>query len=126
MPLCPVISIVDDDDQVRISLGSLLRSYGYTIQLFENAQHFIASGLASATDCLISDIQMPGMSGVSMYERLASQGIHTPVIFITASVDHASKLAAQRLGAVGYLTKPFDGQSLIKCVEAALSPASLD
>jgi len=118
---CSVISIVDDDDDVRVSLGSLLRSYGYTILLFDCAEQFLESGQAAATDCLISDIQMPGMSGLGMFENLVSQGVHLPVIFITASVDPAMRLAAQRLGAAAYLMKPFDGAPLLACIETALS-----
>lgn len=117
----PVISIVDDDDYVRVSLGSLVRSYGYTTQLFDSAEHFIASNLASGTDCLVSDIQMPGMNGLRMYERLRATGISPPVIFITASPDDAPRLWAQKLGAAGYLSKPFDGQALMTCIEAALN-----
>ena len=86
----------------------------------------MASGQAEDTDCLISDIQMPGMSGLGMFERLVSQGIHIPVIFITASVDQATKMAAQRLGATGYLMKPFDGAPLLAFIKTALSSKSPD
>lgn len=120
----PVISIVDDDDYVRVSLGSLVRSYGYTTQLFDSAEQFIASSLASGTDCLVSDIQMPGMNGLRMYEKLRSSGISPPVIFITASPDDAPRVSAQKLGAAGYLSKPFDGQALMMCIEGALKLAS--
>lgn len=121
MPTCPIISIVDDDDYVRVSLGSLLRSYGYTIQLFDSAEHFVSSELMPITDCLISDIQMPGMSGLSMCEHLIARGIQIPVIFMTASAEPAPRLAAQRLGAAGYLTKPFDEQPLLACIQIALN-----
>lgn len=122
MPTCPIISIVDDDDYVRVSLGSLLRSYGYAIQLFDSAEQFVSSELMPVTDCLISDIQMPGMTGLDMCEHLIAQGIQIPVIFMTASAEPAPRLAAQRLGAAGYLTKPFDEQPLIECIQAALNP----
>lgn len=117
----PVISIVDDDDYVRVSLGSLVRSYGYITQLFDSAEQFIASNLAGDTDCLVSDIQMPGMNGLRMYEWLRSSGISPPVIFITASPDDAPRLSAQKLGAAGYLSKPFEGQALMTCIESALN-----
>ena len=120
----PVISIVDDDDYVRISLGSLLRSYGYVTHLFDSAEQFLSSDLASGTDCLVSDIQMPGMNGLRMYERLQARGINPPVIFITASPDETPRLAASQLGACGYLSKPFDGPALVACIERALNPAS--
>lgn len=120
MPTCPVICIVDDDDYVRVSLGSLLRSYGYAIRLFESAETFLESHAASATDCLVSDIQMPGMSGLQMYEILLSQGMSPPVIFITAAFDDASRFTAHRLGAAGYLLKPFDGLALVTGIQGAL------
>lgn len=121
MPTSAIISIVDDDDYVRLSLGSLLRSYGYNIQLFDSAEHFLCSELMGVTDCLISDIQMPGMSGLNMCEHLIAQGVQIPVIFMTASAEPAPRLAAQRLGAAGYLTKPFDEQPLVACIQAALN-----
>lgn len=120
MPTCPVICIVDDDDYVRVSLGSLLRSYGYAIRLFESAETFLESQAASTIDCLVSDIQMPGMSGLQMYESLLSQGITPPVIFITAAFDDASRFTAHRLGAAGYLLKPFDGLALVAGIQSAL------
>jgi FixJ family two-component response regulator len=116
----PAIAIVDDDDNVRTSLDSLLRSYGYSVHLYEDAETFLATGMIASMDCVVSDIQMPGMSGLQMYQRLLTHGHDIPVIFITASADDAPRLAAAKLGACCYLSKPFDGQSLIDCLDIAL------
>ncbi|OQR31720.1 hypothetical protein BWR59_14400 [Pseudomonas sp. Bc-h] len=118
----PAIAIIDDDDNVRTSLDSLLRSYGYSVHLYDDAESFLASPMATSMDCLVSDIQMPGMNGLQMYQHLLMQGYHIPVVFITASADEAPRLAAARLGACCYLSKPFDGQSLINCLDIALTP----
>lgn len=115
-----IISVVDDDEVVRVSVGSLLRSHGYATHLFASAEAFMSSTVTQRCDCLVSDIQMPGMSGLQMYESLLGRGLRLPVIFITASLDGPPRQWASRLGAAGYLVKPFAGQALIDCVEYVL------
>ncbi|MCL6702849.1 response regulator [Pseudomonas sp. T1.Ur] len=115
------IAIIDDDDNVRSSLDSLLRSYGYSVHLYENAETFLTSGMVVSMDCIVSDIQMPGMNGLQMYQRLLDQGYLTPVIFITASTEDSPRFAARKLGACCYLAKPFEGQHLINCLATALN-----
>lgn len=114
------IAIIDDDNFVRTSLSSLLRSYGYSVHLYESAEALLESGMIHLLDCLVSDIQMPGMSGLHMYQRLLREGHTIPVIFITASAAPAPRLTATELGARCYLSKPFDGAHLIACLEMAL------
>ncbi|MCU1758793.1 response regulator [Pseudomonas sp. 14P_8.1_Bac3] len=114
------IAIIDDDDNVRSSLDSLLRSYGYSVHLYDSAETFLTSGRVISTACIVSDIQMPGVNGLQMYQHLLAQGHVIPVIFITASADDAPRVAASKLGACCYLSKPFDGQSLINCLDIAL------
>lgn len=116
----PLIAVIDDDEHVRSSLDSLLRSYGYGVCLYDDAESFLASAMILGVDCLVSDIQMPGMNGLQMYQQLRASGVETPVIFITASADWAPRQAATRLQACCYLTKPFDGQRLIECLDNAL------
>ncbi|MFJ3487634.1 response regulator transcription factor [Pseudomonas sp. NPDC090202] len=116
----PVIAIIDDDENVRISLSSLLRSYGYMARLYDSAEDFLAADNIAGLHCLVSDIQMPGKSGLQMYQQLLAQGIRLPVIFITASSDQAPRLLAEQLGAKCYLPKPFDGEDLIGCLRVAL------
>jgi FixJ family two-component response regulator len=116
----PAIAVIDDDENVRVSLDSLLRSLGYSVHLFDSAEQFLASRSIEAMNCLVSDIQMPGASGLQMYEQLLSAGHSTPVIFITASAHQAPRQAAQKLGACCYLSKPFDDEQLIACLDIAL------
>ncbi|CAI8904576.1 Response regulatory domain-containing protein [Pseudomonas sp. IT-347P] len=118
------IAIIDDDDNVRSSLDSLLRSYGYSVHLYENAETFLNSDIIVSMDCIVSDIQMPGMNGLQMYQHLLEQGYLIPVIFITASAEDAPRLAAFKLGACCYLSKPFEGQSLISCLAIALKSSN--
>lgn len=120
----PHIAIIDDDDHVRSSLDSLLRSYGYSVYLYGDAESFLACGIINDMDCVVSDIQMPGMNGLQMYQQLRARGHETPVIFITASADAAPRQTAARMGACCYLSKPFEGQQLIHCLDEALAPAS--
>ncbi|WP_408371624.1 MULTISPECIES: response regulator transcription factor, partial [unclassified Paraburkholderia] len=82
--ITPVVSIVDDDSAVRVALSSLIRSLGWDARMYESAEEFLASGQAAHTSCLISDIRMPGMSGIEMHERLRAQGHAPATIFISA------------------------------------------
>src|SRR5262252_3129443 len=79
-----LIAIVDDDALARDGIGELIESLGYKAIAFESAQHFLASSVLAETTCLITDVQMPGLSGLELQEALQSQGNHTPVIVITA------------------------------------------
>lgn len=116
-----VVSVVDDDESVRTALDSLLRSYGYTVQVYPNAQAFLASTGPRDTRCLISDIQMPGMSGIQMYDELLARGITVPVIFITGYQGAPPRVSANAPQPVAYFPKPFPCGELMACVEEALS-----
>ncbi len=83
MPQAAVVSVVDDDESVRNALDSLLRSNGYTVRTYADAETFLASSGPHDTRCLISDIQMPGMSGTQLHDELSARGMNIPVIFIT-------------------------------------------
>jgi len=120
MPPTPIIAIVDNDESVLIALDSLLRSSGYTVQAYPSAQAFLESSGPLSTACLISDIQMPGMCGVQMYEQLSAQGIHIPAIFITGNHLAPLQLSANARPPVGYFPKPFKADHLIACIELAL------
>lgn len=119
----PNLAIVDDDSHILLSLDSLLRACGYSVQLFDSAEKLLASDTLSALDCMVSDIQMPGMSGLQMYQKLLDRGYSIPVIFITASSDSASRGFAEKLGACDYLAKPFDSDDLIDSIEGAIHAA---
>ena len=116
-----MISIVDDDESVRESTSSLVRSLGYRAAAFPTAEAFLNSRFLEETSCVITDIQMEGLSGVDLQDRLAQAGSEVPIIFITAFPDERTEFRVLRAGAVGYLTKPFSDARLIACLESALS-----
>ena len=118
-----LISIVEDDESVRASLRRLLRSFGYAVEAFASATEFLASPRLTETDCLITDINMPAMSGLELFQRLIAIGRPIPTILITAYPDEAAKARAIRDGAFCYLTKPFDDEMLLRCVRLAIDGA---
>jgi FixJ family two-component response regulator len=101
-----VISIVDDDRAVRLALGSFLRSLGWEVRMYESAEEFLASGQAAHTSFLISDVRMPGMSGIEMHERLRAQGHAPATIFVTAYPTPSLQAKAASNGALALLQKP--------------------
>jgi len=116
----PVISIVDDDEDVREATKSLVRSLGYNALTFCSAEEFLGSAHVTATACLIADVQMPGMSGIELQERLIADGSRIPVIFVTAFPQEKLQGHVIKRGAIGYLRKPFDEGRLIECIDTAL------
>jgi FixJ family two-component response regulator len=119
----PLISIVDDDEGVRLAVNGLMRSLGFTARAFPSADEFLRSGDAIRTSCLICDIQMPNMSGLELQAHLTAQGHRIPVIFITAFPNDGVAAQAMRAGALRLLIKPFDHTALIEGVTAALAGA---
>jgi FixJ family two-component response regulator len=120
LPQIPVISIIDDDASVRAATNRLVRSLGYAVLSFASADEFLRSPQARDSSCVIADVQMPGMSGVELQSLMRSQGSRVPMIFITAFPDESIRARALNGGAVCFLTKPFDGPTLIKYLDAAL------
>src|ERR1700688_1246569 len=116
----PVISIVDDDEAVRLALRSLVRSLGYVSNVFASAEEFLGSSQLNETSCLISDIQMPGMNGIELQNRLRILDHCTPIIFVTAFPDERNRALALEAGAIGFLEKPFDGRAMVHLIQAAL------
>ena len=117
----PIISIVDDDDSIRVAAGDLVTSLGFVALTFASAEAFLQSGDATRTSCLITDIQLPGMSGLDLQDRLRAEGYRLPIIFITAFPEPKLKRRAEAAGAVAFLVKPFDGRELIARIEEILS-----
>jgi FixJ family two-component response regulator len=115
-----LVAIVDDDDSVRGTLKELLRAAGFSSQTFKSAEDFLGSGHQQDTACLITDIRMPGMSGLELQARLNVERCRIPTIFITAHGDEEMRFQALRAGAVEFLPKPFDDEVLIESVRAAL------
>jgi FixJ family two-component response regulator len=116
----PVISIIDDDESVRGATRSLVRSLGFTAQTFASAEDFLQSPRVNDSSCVITDVQMPGLSGVELQSRLLAQGCRIPIIFITAFPDENVEARAMKAGAICFLSKPFDGSTLIKYLDVAL------
>jgi FixJ family two-component response regulator len=115
-----LIAIVDDDDSVRSAVHGVLNSVGLKTRSFSSAEEFLRSGDQSETACLITDIQMPGMSGLELQATLAEEDFRIPIIFITAYGDAKTRTHAMRGGAVEFLAKPFDDDVLLESVRAIL------
>jgi FixJ family two-component response regulator len=115
-----VVVIVDDDELIRHSLGGLMKQAGFTALTFASAEQFLSSGEERRTACLVTDIRMPGMSGLELQAKLNEAHQRIPIIFITAHGDEKLRLQALRAGAVEFLIKPFDDEALLDSVRAAL------
>jgi FixJ family two-component response regulator len=115
-----IVAVVDDDESVRTALKELLRSAGLPAQGFASAEDFLKSGQQQQTGCLIADIRMPGLSGLELQAKLNSDRCRIPTIFITAHGDEKMRMQALRAGAVEFLAKPFDDESLLEKVRTAL------
>ena len=116
-----MIAIVDDDESVQSALQDLVEASGHQAISFGSAEAFVESGLHRDTACLITDIRMPGMSGLELQAKLRAEQSKIPIIFITAHGDEKMRMQAMRAGAVDFLTKPFDEKVLLDCLEAALA-----
>src|SRR5262249_7826032 len=120
MSKAPLISIVDDDALARDGIRELVESLEYRAVTFSSAEHFLKSSMLAETACLITDLQMPGLNGLELQEAMLSQGNRPPVILITGYPNEKHQTRALGNGAIGYLSKPFDEASLIKCLTAAI------
>jgi FixJ family two-component response regulator len=120
MPKRKLISIVEDDQPFRESMGKLMTALGYTVEAFPSAADFLASPLLTATACLVSDVQMPGMTGVELHRHLTGAGHAIPTILVTAYPDEVIRRRALKDGVVCYLPKPVDDDCLERCLRSAL------
>ena len=114
------VVVVDDDDSMRSAVQDLLEAAGLPAQGFASAEEFLKSGRQHETTCLITDIRMPGMSGLELQAKLNAERCKIPTIFITAHGDTRMRMQALRAGAVEFLAKPFDDEVLLESVRAAL------
>jgi FixJ family two-component response regulator len=117
----PVISIIDDDGSVRAATRNLVRSLGYVVHTFASAEDFLRSPHLNDTSCVITDVRMPDMSGLDLQAHLLAKGQTFPFIFVTAFSVESDRDRALKAGATCFLSKPFDGETLIECLEAALA-----
>jgi FixJ family two-component response regulator len=118
-----LVSIVDDDRFFRESMCRLMRSLGHTVDVFSSAAEFLASPRIAETACLITDIQMPAISGLELYRRLIDTGQTIATILVTAFPNDVDRARALNDGALCYLGKPVDEEHLTQCVREALKSA---
>jgi len=118
--MVPLIAIVDDDDSFRRATTSFIRSLGYAVLQFGSAEAFLQSDRLHHADCLISDVQMPGMNGIELQSKLTVQGYRLPIIFVTAFSEMRARAQALSAGAIGFLAKPFSDEELVACLDKAL------
>ena len=116
-----ILVVIDDDDRVREAVGCLIKSLGHAVETFASADEYLRSGRIHRTACLITDVQMSGMSGVDLRDRLVAEGHRTPIIFMTALP--IEKLPAVEDGVVGILRKPLNVEQLIDALNRALGAA---
>jgi len=120
MPKRRLISIVEDDEPFRDSMRKLVTLLGYTVETFPSAADFLGSPLLPETACLVTDVQMPGMTGVELHRRLIDAGYAIPTILVTAYPDEVVRDRALNDGVVCYLGKPVDDDHLERCLRSAV------
>ncbi|MEZ2131938.1 MULTISPECIES: response regulator transcription factor [unclassified Sinorhizobium] len=120
----PLIAIVDDDESMREAIKGLMRSLGFDTETFSSADDFLRFPNLRNTTCLVSDIHMPGMSGIDLHRRLVALGQAIPTVLITAYSDENGRARGLGTDIVCFLTKPFDEQDLLDCIRSAVSRGS--
>ena len=121
----PLVCLIDDDLSVRESLSNLLRSAGLNIETFSSAEEFLASARLEALACLLVDVQLPGITGLDLQQRLLSSEIKIPIIFLTGHGDIPVAVRAVKAGALEFLTKPFDDEYLLETIRSAIARYSV-
>jgi FixJ family two-component response regulator len=111
-----MISIVDDDECARKAAAGLIRSLGYPLATYASAEDFLGSDHVNNTSCLITDVHMPGLSGLELCQRLHANGFVVPTIIVTGHPDETTRTQALAAGAVAFLSKPFGEQTLLDCL----------
>jgi FixJ family two-component response regulator len=119
----PIVAVVDDDPSILRSLRSLLLSSGFRAQTFPSAAAFLASGEAAATNCLVLDLSMPGMSGADLVAHLSATSQSVPFVVLTAVADAEEKNRMMQNGAAAFLRKPASGPDLVRAIRGALRNA---
>jgi FixJ family two-component response regulator len=115
-----LIAVIDDDDAVRESVAGLVTQLGCRVEMFASASEFLAFPELLVTSCIITDVQMPQMSGIELHDRLRAQGYNIPTILVTGYPDEEARTRALACGVICYLSKPFDKDDLLSCVRTAL------
>ena len=120
-----LVSVVEDDQFCRESMGRLMRSLGYTVEAFPSAAEFLASPRLAETACLIADVHMPGMTGIELNRHLVGAGYAIPTILVTAYPNDIDQDRALNDGIICYLGKPVDEPHLLRCLRAALTSGEM-
>jgi FixJ family two-component response regulator len=117
----PTVLVIDDDADLRASIGRLLRSLGLDVQLFGSISDFLESNPPDGPSCLVLDVRLPGQSGLDFQRELAAANRELPIIFITGHGDIPMSVQAMKGGAIEFLTKPFRDQDLIDAIQLGLA-----
>ncbi len=119
-----VIHVVEDDEAMRDSIVELLRDGGYIVRAYTRAEELLARGATIEPGCIVSDVRMPGMDGLTLLRRLRAGGSAIPLMLITGHGDISMAVAAMKAGAIDFLEKPFEADELLASIAAALPAAS--
>jgi FixJ family two-component response regulator len=115
-----MISIIDDDVCAREATAGVIRSLGYAFATYASAEDFLGSDHINDTSWLITDMHLPGLSGLELYQRFRADGFAVPTIFVTGHPDETTRTQALAAGAVAFLSKPFGKKAMHDCLTAAL------
>ena len=116
----PLIAIVDDDESIRRSVKRLMMSAGLRAESYSSGQELLHAIKTNLPDCLVLDVQMPGMNGLEIQDRLAASGIRVPIVFVTGYEDSMAEARALKAGAAAFLYKPFSNRSLLEVVSTTV------
>jgi FixJ family two-component response regulator len=116
-----IIGVVDDDESIRLAIGSLLRSLGFQVEMFDSAEGVLSGARLADIACLIVDVSLPGMSGLDLQRQLAGAHPQPPMVFISARNDPVAQRQALAAGALAFLRKPFLEKGLIAAVHRGLA-----
>jgi len=114
-----MISIIDDDVCALAATEGIIRSLGYAVATYGSAEEFLGSDHVNDTYCLITDVHLPGLTGVELYRRLRAEGFAVPTIVVTGHPDETTRTQVLGAGAVGFLSKPFAKKALLDCLKVA-------
>jgi FixJ family two-component response regulator len=115
------ISIVDDDESVRSSIRNYFLAAGLEVETFSSAENFLASSSRASTDCLVTDLHMPGIDGLELQRELRAEGQSYPIIMMTGYPSEQARATARELGAAAFMEKPIDPDDLLEQIESVLA-----
>lgn len=123
MALEPIVHVIDDDEAVRESLGILLTLHGFAVACYASAEAFLALPRGDRRGCIVSDLEMPGLCGLTLLQRIAAEPNGLPVVLMTGRPEPRIASEAERLGALALLRKPFSPTELLSLVRAGIAGA---